>query len=350
MHNKEKKEKKKHKVEDKSKVKVVTEDKREHRKEEAKARKKKTEERKEEEEKDSKGKSRRIAAEDNDATPEEVQEIMVDASRMAALPRRAPRSTHLEVKDNLPSPCGSASGSSYKSSSSNNSTSISNGSSSSSNQSKDSAPKRPVHYKGALKAAKTEPHLLVETHGRPPRKLPAGRTRQEKFTGPAQHVRSIDILKSFFKNQYGYLLCYFVHHYKNCCGQPKSATAAEGNCVHYVRRVVHGGSCCVPRVSRSCYARRIRCACRLRMCPWRPSCRSARVSCPIVREDLGLAPTMLGRAEPRRIQAVPSPGTKKCSSVPNGMRCSRLCCGAPPISGVVNMTRTGTFTCYMGAL
>ena len=34
----------------------------------------------------------------------------------------------------------------------------------------------------------------------------------------------------------------------------------------------------------------------------------------------------------------------------NGMRCSRTCCGTPPILGVVNMVGTRTFTCYMGAL
>ena len=140
--------------------------------------------------------------------PEEVQEVKAEPAQMAAaLPRRAPRSTHLEVKDYLPSPCGSASGSSSKS---NNNTSSSSGSSSSSSESEDNAPKSPVHYKGALKAAKTEvlqkgkhkakPHFLVETHGRPPSKSPAGQRRQGKFTGLARHVRSMDILKSCFSN------------------------------------------------------------------------------------------------------------------------------------------------------
>ena len=129
-HKKEKTEKKKHRAEHKSKVKLVKQDKREEQKEEAKAKKKKTEERKEEEKKDPKGKSRRSAAEDDDATLEEVQEIKAQPVRMPALPRRAPRSTHLEVKDDRPSPCASASGSSSKSGSSNNSTSSSSGSSS----------------------------------------------------------------------------------------------------------------------------------------------------------------------------------------------------------------------------
>ena len=142
----------------------------------------------------------------------------------------------------------------------------------SSSESKDSAPKTPVYYKGTLKAAKTEAlekgkekaqsHFLVETHGRPPSKLPVGATRQEKLTGLAHHVRSIDILKSFFNNEYGYSLGTFGHHYNN-----RAAAAAECIRAQSVPRAVHGGSDCVPRVSRSCSARRIRCACCLRMCP-----------------------------------------------------------------------------------
>ena len=182
-----------------------------------------------------------------------------------------------------------------------------------------------MHQKGALKAAKTEalekgkeraePHFLVETHGRPPSKLPSGQTRQEKFTGSAHHVRCIEILKSSFSNEYGYSLGTFVHHYKNCYGQLKAATVAQGMRVHYVRSAVHGGSPCVPSVSRSCCVRPIRGARRLRIKPWRPSCRLARISCPALRQDLGLAATMLSRAEPRTIQAVPSCGRKNCSSV-----------------------------------
>ena len=34
----------------------------------------------------------------------------------------------------------------------------------------------------------------------------------------------------------------------------------------------------------------------------------------------------------------------------SGMRCSSAWCGTPPILGVVNMARTRSFTCYMGAL
>ena len=34
----------------------------------------------------------------------------------------------------------------------------------------------------------------------------------------------------------------------------------------------------------------------------------------------------------------------------NEMRCSRACCGTPPIWGVVKVVGTRTFTCYMGAL
>ena len=270
-HKKEKKEKKKHSTEDKSKAKLEgrKEEKREHRKEEAKPKKK-----------DPKGKARRIVA-DNDA-PEEVQEIRAEATRMASAPRRAPRSTHLKVPEDPPSPCGSASTSSSKSGSSKSSTSSSSGSSSSSSERDESAEKSPVLQKGVLKAVKTEalekgkekarPRLLVETHGRPPSKLSTGHTKQGKFSGSAHHVRSIEILKSFFSNEYGYSLGTFIHHYKNCCGQLKAATAVEGICVHYVQSAVHGGSPCVPRDRCSCCARQIRCARRLRMCPWRPSC------------------------------------------------------------------------------
>ena len=211
------------------------EEKREEWKEETKPKKKKTEERNEEEKKDPKGKSRSIVAEDD--APEQVQEIKAKPAQMAALPRRAPRSTHMELKNDPPSPCGSVSGSSSQSSSSNNTTSSSSSSSSSRSESNESAQKTPVHQKGALKAAKTQapengkesakPHFLLETHGRPPSKVLTGQTRYQKFTRWPPHVRSIEILKSFFSNEYGFLLGTFVHHYKNWCGQLKSATAAE---------------------------------------------------------------------------------------------------------------------------
>ena len=146
---------------------------------------------------------------------------------MVAMPRRAARSTHLEVKDDPPSPYRSASGNSSKSGSNNNSTSSSSGSSSSTSESEESAQKSPVHQVGALEAAKIEapekgkerakPHFVVEAHGRPPSKLPAGQTRHEKFIGSPQHVRTIGILKSFFNNEYDYSLGTFIHHHKNCC-------------------------------------------------------------------------------------------------------------------------------------
>ena len=271
---KEKKEKKKHKAEDKTKGKPEgrKEEKREERKEEAKPKKK-----------DPKGKAKRIVAEDDDdAFEEEVQQIKAEPAQMASQPLRAPRSTHPEVPEEPLSPLGSASSSSSKCGSSKSSTSSRSGSSSSS-ESDESAEKSPVQQKGVLKAAKTEapekgkekarPHFLVETHGRPPSKLPTGQTRQEKFTRSAHHVRSIEIPKSFFNNEYGYSLGIFVHHYKNCCGQLKAATGAEGMRVHYVQTAVHGGSPCVPGDRRSCCARPIRCARRLRMCPWRHACR-----------------------------------------------------------------------------
>ena len=264
-----------------------------------------------------------MSKDDDDAFEEEVKEIKAEPARMASQPRRAPRSTHLEVPHEPLSP-GSASSSSSKSDTSKSSTSSSSGNSSSS-ESDESAEKSPVQQKGVLKAAKTEalekgkekarPHFLVETHGRSPSKLPTGQTRQEKFTGSAHHARSIEILKKFFNNEYGYSLGTFVHHYKNCCAQLKAATGAEGMRVHNVQFAVHGGFPCVPGDRRSCSARPIRCARRLRMCTWRHACRSARVSCPAVRQDLGLAATMLSRAEPRTIQAVLSCGTKNCSSV-----------------------------------
>ena len=182
---------------------MVKEDKREEQKAEAKPKKKKkTEERKEEEKKDPKGKSRRILAEDH--APQEVLEIKAEPARMVAYPRRAPRSTHVRVKDDRPSPCGSASGSSSKSGSSNNSTSSSGDSSSS--ESEDNTQKSPVHCKAALKAAKAEApekgkerakrHFVVETHGRPPSRLPGGQTRHDKSTRSPDHVRSIEIMKS----------------------------------------------------------------------------------------------------------------------------------------------------------
>ena len=271
---KEKKEKKKHKAEDKSKGKPEgrKEEKREERKEEAKPKKK-----------DPKGKAKRIVAQDDDdALKKEVQQIKAEPARMASQPRCDPRSTHPEVPEEPLSPLGSASSNSSKSGSSKSSTSSSSGSSSSSESDK-SAEKSPVPQKGVLKAAKTEalekgkekarPHFLVETHGRPPSKLPTGQTRQEKFTGSAHHVRSIKILKSFFNNEYGYLPGTFVHHYKNCCGQLKAATAAEGMRVHYVQTAVHGGFPCVHGDRRSYCARPICCARRLRMCPWRHACR-----------------------------------------------------------------------------
>ena len=82
--------------------------------------------------------------------------IKAGPARMALSPV-APHFTHVEVKDDPPSPCGIANGTSTKSGSSNTSTSSSSVSSSSSTEREDSAPKSPVHYKGALKAAKTDP-------------------------------------------------------------------------------------------------------------------------------------------------------------------------------------------------
>ena len=273
-HKKEKKEKKKHKAEDKTKgtPEGRKEEKREERKEEAKPKKK-----------DPKGKAKRIVSEDDDdAFEEEVKEIKAEPARMASQPRRAPRSTHLEVPQEPLSPLGSASSSGSNSGTSKSSTSSSSGSSSSS-ESDEGAEKSPVQQKGVLKAAKTEalekgkekarPHFLAETHGRPPSKLPTGQTRQKKFTGSAHHARSIEILKNFFNNEYGYSLGTFVHHYKNCCAQLKAATGAEGMRVHNVQTAVHGGFPCVPGDRRSCSARPIRCARRLRMCPWRHACR-----------------------------------------------------------------------------
>ena len=138
-----------------------------------------------------------MADDDNDA-PNEVQHIRAEPARMASQPRRAPRSTHLEVLEDPLSPCGSASSSSSKSGSSKGSTSSSSGSSSSSSESDESAQKSPLLQKGVMKAARTEalekgkekarPHFLVETHGRPPSKLPTGQSRQEKFTGSGHHV------------------------------------------------------------------------------------------------------------------------------------------------------------------
>ena len=153
-----------------------------------------------------------MAEDDDDAFKEEVQQIMAEPDQMAWQPRRAPRSTHLEVPQEPLSPLGSARSSSSKSGTSKSSTSSRSGSSSSS-ESDESAEKSPVQQKGVLKAAKTEalekrkekarPHFLVETHGCPPSNLPTGQTRQEKFTGSAHHARSIEILKSFFNNEYG---------------------------------------------------------------------------------------------------------------------------------------------------
>ena len=188
-HKKEKKQKNKHRAEDKSKGKPEgrKEEKRAERKEEAKAKKK-----------DPKGKARRIVAEDDDDAPDKVRQIKAEPAWMASQPGHAPRSTHLEVPEEPLSPLGSASSSSSKSGSSKSNTSSSSGSSSSSSESEESAEKSPVLQKGLLKAAKTEspekgkekarPHFLVETHGRPPSKLPTGQTRQEKFTGSAHHV------------------------------------------------------------------------------------------------------------------------------------------------------------------
>ena len=68
---------------------------------------------------------------------------------------------------------------------------------------------------------------MVETHGCPPSKLPTGQTRQEKFTGSPHHVQSIEIVKSFFTNEYGYLLGTFVHRLQQLLRARQSATAAE---------------------------------------------------------------------------------------------------------------------------
>ena len=146
-HKKEKKEKKKHKAEDKTKGKPEggKEEKREERKEEA-----------EPKTKDPKEKEKRIVSEDDDdAFEQEVQQIKAEPARMASQPRRAPRSTHLEVPQEPLSPLGSSSSSSSKSGTSKSSTSSSSGSSSSS-ESDESAEKSPVQQKGILKAAKTE--------------------------------------------------------------------------------------------------------------------------------------------------------------------------------------------------
>ena len=265
---KEKKKKKKHKAEDKSKGKPEgrKEEKREERKEEAKPKKK-----------DPKGKAKRIVAEDDDDAFEEgVQQIKAEPSRIASQPRRARGSPHLEVPEEPLSALGSASSSSSKTGTSKSSTSSGSGSSSSS-ESDQSAEKSPVQQKGVLKAARTEalekgkekarPHFLVETHGRPPSKLPTWQTRQEKCTGSAHHVQSIEILKSFFHSEYGYSLGTLVQHYKNCCAHLRAATGAEGMRVHYVQTAVHGGFPCVPGDRRSCSARPIRFARCLRMCP-----------------------------------------------------------------------------------
>ena len=162
-----------------------------------------------------------------------IQTRWAEPTRMAAQPRCAPRSTHLVVPDEPVSPCGSASSNSSKSGSSKSSTSSSSGSSSSSSESDESAKKSPLLQNGALKAAKMQalekgkerakPNFLVETHGRPPSKLPTRQTREEKFGGSAHHVRCIEILKSFFSNEHGYSLGNLVHHYKNCSGQLKAA-------------------------------------------------------------------------------------------------------------------------------
>ena len=222
-------------------------------------------------------------AEEDDDVLDEVQHINVEPARLALQPRRAPRLTHLEVPEEPLSPSGSASSSSSRIGSSKSSRSSSSGSSSSRSESDESAEKSPVLQKRVLKAAKMEalekgkekarPHFPVETHGPPPSELPTGQTRQEKFTGSAHHVGSIEILKSFFNNEYGYSPGTFVHHYKNCCGQLKAATAAEGMRVHYVHSAVHGGAPCVRGDRRSCCPHLICCARCLRMCPRRHSCR-----------------------------------------------------------------------------
>ena len=140
-HKKAKKEKKKQRTEHKSKAKPVgrKEEKREERKEEAKPKKK-----------DPKGKARRIVADnDNDDAPDEVQKIKAEPTRMASQPRRAPRSTHLEVPEDPLSPCGSASSRSSKSGSSKSSTRSRSGSSSSSNESDESAEMSPVLQQGS---------------------------------------------------------------------------------------------------------------------------------------------------------------------------------------------------------
>ena len=131
---------------------------------------------------------------------------------------------------------------------------------------------------------KAKPHFLVETHRRPPSKLPTGQERQQKFRGSALHVWSIEILKSFFSNEYGSLGT-LVHHYKNCCKRLKSATTAQAMRVHYVPSAPLVSLWSVGRVPR-----RIRCTRRVRTYPWRPSCRSARISCLTVLKILALPP------------------------------------------------------------
>ena len=56
-----------------------------------------------------------MSEDDDDAFEQEVQQIKAEPARMASQPRRAPRSTHLEVPQEPMSPLGSASSSSSKS-------------------------------------------------------------------------------------------------------------------------------------------------------------------------------------------------------------------------------------------
>ena len=84
--------------------------------------------------------------------------------------------------------------------SSTNNTISSSGGSSSSSESESSAQKSLVHYKGALKAAKTKalekgkekakPRFLVETHGGPPSKLPVGQRSAQHRHGMCDPSKS----------------------------------------------------------------------------------------------------------------------------------------------------------------
>ena len=118
--------------------------------------------------------------------------------------------------------------------------------------------------------------------------------------------------------------------------------------MHYVRSAVHASSPRVPKVSRSCSARRFRRPRRLRICPWAPSCRLARILSPAVRQDVGLAATMLSRAEPRAIQAVLSCGTKYFSSVTKAMEHFKMTYSAAGAEGAAESILCRVGDCVSG--